>query len=334
MLLALFVALRLQPAWTWLGLGRAPPWRVPRLQARRSGAASVAWTDPGSDVDPRDTRGKTAAHRLRRADAFICCLMPGLFRRDGLWDGALVVDLGYGRSPQTTKELAHRVWSLDPTVPILGVEQHPARVADAQPASTELLSFRQGGFSLPLLAGERVRMIRAMNVLREYPEDDARPAVAQLVEQLEPGGVLVDGTCDPLGRVMVAAVHGRDVDGGFVHHGLLFACDLRSCNKLGCLDRQDFEPAIFPPRLPKHLIHRNKPGQPIHAFFEYWTRAALIWSPLSKFGSRQHFVAAAHALAEHVEGIELRRRWLRRGWLFWRAAPYVHYGPELPWSHL
>jgi hypothetical protein len=151
-----------------------------------------------------------------------------------------------------------------------------------------------------------------MNVLRQYPEEAARPAIAQLVAQLEPGGVLIEGTCHPFGQVMVVGLHGRSAEGNPVHHGLLFATNFR----------QGFEPGIFPPVLPKHLIHRMVPGEAIHSFFEHWEHAAAVASSSRSFGIRQHFVASARILAERVPGIELRERWLRRGWLFWAGAPY------------
>jgi hypothetical protein len=225
--------------------------------------------------------------------------------------GAMVVDLGYGRVPLTTVELAHRLWRLDPTIPILGVERDPERVKEALESVTEHLEFRQGDFQLPLRDGEKVRLIRAMNVLRQYPEEAARPAISQLVGQLEPGGLLVEGTCHPFGQVMVVGLHGRSVDGEPIHHGVLFATNFR----------QGFEPGIFPPVLPKYLIHRMVPGEPIYDFFEHWEKAAAMSSHAKTFGTRQHFVATAHQLGKWVDGLELRERWLRRGWLFWRGAP-------------
>lgn len=271
----------------------------------------MAWR-PSDGPEGLDTRGKTAPNRLRQADAFICAWRPGLFSPRGALDGSLVVDLGYGRVPRTTLELADRLWKLDSSIGVLGVERDPERVAEAQSSASERLEFRRGDFSLPLRSGERVRMIRAMNVLRQYPEEAARPAIEQLVRQLEPGGVLVEGTCHPFGQVMVVGLHGLNEDRQPIHHGVLFATNFR----------QGWSPSIFPPVLPKHLIHRMTPGEGIYDFFQHWERAAQVASPARSFGIRQHFAATARALAERVDGVELRDRWLRRGWLFWKGAPY------------
>ena len=265
-----------------------------------------------TNTDSLATRGKTAPNRLRQVDAFVCAWRPGLFTPRGRMSGRLVVDLGYGRVPRTTIELADRLWGIDPTIPILGVERDSERVLAAYAAEQDRLQFREGGFELPLKAGERVRMIRAMNVLRQYPEAAAKPAIAQLVGQLEPGGILVEGTCHPFGQVMVVGMYGPGTQERVEHQGLLFATNFR----------QGFEPGIFQAVLPKHLIHRMVPGNSIYEFFAHWTQAAAVASPSLSFGTRQHFVATAHALAERVTGIELREKWLRRGWLFWKNAPY------------
>jgi hypothetical protein len=119
-----------------------------------------------SGPEARETRGKTAPNRLRQVDAFVCAWRPGLFTPRGPMDGALVVDLGFGRVPQTTLELAHRLWEIDPSIPVLGVERDRARVEKARLSEAPGLEFRQGDFELPLKKDERVRLIRAMNVLR------------------------------------------------------------------------------------------------------------------------------------------------------------------------
>ncbi|MBT9405097.1 hypothetical protein KBY50_25870, partial [Salmonella enterica subsp. enterica serovar Typhimurium] len=68
--------------------------------------------------------------------------------------------------------------------------------------------------------------------------------------------------------------------------------------------------SIVAERLPKALIHRNVPGERIHALLvdldREWQRAA----PLSTFGATQPFLAAVAALPAHgwpVQGG--RSRW-------------------------
>ena len=201
--------------------------------------------------------------------------------------GSVVLDLGYGRIPITTAEWFQRLRQRYPHVRVIGVERDPARVTAAEPMAQEGLCFRLGNFQLPLEPGEGVRLVRAMNVLRQYEEADAVQAHTQIIAQMEPGGLLAEGTCDPTGRTLVVSLLRR-------YQGVL----------------------------PKHLIHRVVKGHPIYDFFEAWERSATMSRGHAQFGNRQHFVAAAEDLATRVSGLVIRRPWLRNGWLLWTGAPY------------
>ena len=109
----------------------------------------------------------------------------------------LVVDLGYGATPVTAVELHARVRQVRPDAQVVGLEIDPERVAAAQPATAEGLSFRRGGFEL---AGLRPLVVRALNVLRQYEPDAAAEAWRTMTAGLQPGGLLLEGTCDELGR--------------------------------------------------------------------------------------------------------------------------------------
>ena len=259
-----------------------------------------------------ETRGKTTQQRLRRLDQFLAAYDPALLGRPG----AVAVDLGYGRVPITTIEWFRRVKGVHPDVRMIGVEREVERINAAKAMLTEELvdsglGFRLGDFQLPIETGESVVLCRAMNVLRQYEESAAVAAHSQVVAQLADGGLLAEGTSNPLGRTMVVALL-RNRGGAVVSEGLLFACSLR----------ESVEPRSFQAVLPKHLIHRVVPGQAIHSFFDAWDRAAAATRGQAEFGHRQHFVAAAEALSHRVDGVDVRRSWLRNGWLLWRQAPY------------
>ena len=138
------------------------------------------------------TRGKTAPNRLRRVDNFICQYDPGLLRLRAL-ENCFYVDLGYGAEPFTTLESAARLRRFNPHLPVLGIEIDPERVSRALPFADEQTLFRLGGFNVPLQPGETVRLIRAMNVLRQYEEAEFLSAVAQMGHSLIPGGLLLEG---------------------------------------------------------------------------------------------------------------------------------------------
>ena len=153
------------------------------------------------------TRGKTARNRLRRVDNWLMMYEPLLLRRsDGAYEKAWFVDLGYGAEPFTTLESAQRLRRVSPALNVLGVEIDPERVQTALPYADAQTQFRLGGFNLPLQAGESVKLIRAFNVLRQYDETQVNEAHATLMEQVLPGGLLIEGTSDPYGRVWVANV--------------------------------------------------------------------------------------------------------------------------------
>ena len=254
------------------------------------------------------TRGKTARQRLRRVDTFLMLYDDVLFRRcEGIFSSACFVDLGYGAEPFTTLESARRLRRLNPSLPVLGVEIDPQRVAAAMPFEDNLTRFRVGGFNLPLHPNENARAIRAFNVLRQYREEEAPEYLSLLGQQLLPGGLLIEGTSDPMGRIWTANVFRRTAQG--IHQtGLLFSTNFR----------WGFEPALFQPVLPKNFIHRMIPGEPIHSFMQAWKTAACQTMPFKAFGLRQWFSASAHALALDGYRIELRRRFLNKGFLFWQ----------------
>lgn len=252
------------------------------------------------------TRGKTAPGRLRALDALAALWDPALIARptDAWW-----VDLGYGADPGTALESAARLRRLNPRLPVLGVEIDRTRVAAALPHADERTAFRHGGFNLPLAPGERVRMIRAMNVLRQYEPAAAEEALAVLAAQLEPGGVLLEGTSDPAGRLWTANVVRRTSGGGEAREEALV---------LGA--RGAFAPDDLRAVLPKRAIHRVVPGEAIHAFLADWADAWRAEQPEAVWGVARHFAAAARRLRAAGWPVDPRRRWLRRGMLVWRVG--------------
>ena len=224
------------------------------------------------------TRGTTAPNRLRRVDRWLAAVHGDLLR--AAEEPPLVVDLGYGATPVTAVELFGRLREVRADVQVVGLEIDPERVAAAQDAEREGLSFRRGGFEL---AGLRPLVVRALNVLRQYEEEPALEAWTTLVGGLAPGGLLVEGTCDEIGRR--AAWVALDAAGP---RTLTLAAHLPT------LDR----PSALAERLPKALIHHNVPGQPVHEFLRAFDAAWASAAGLSTFGPRQRWVGAVESLAE------------------------------------
>lgn len=225
------------------------------------------------------TRGTTNPNRLRRMDRWIAVQHAGaLLRRSA--GPPVAVDLGYGAAPWTAVELRSRLCRVRPDVRVVGVEIEPERVAAAQPYAGEGLSFVRGGFEIPV--SEPPTLIRAANVLRQYEEPSVWPAWKRLCGRLAPDGLLVEGTCDEIGRrhVWVAL----DPTGP---RTVTFAA------RLGGLDR----PSDLAERLPKALIHRNVPGEPVHAFLRDFDQAWWSAAPYGALSARQRWVRAVTELA-------------------------------------
>ena len=193
----------------------------------------------------------------------------------------LVIDLGYGATPVTAVEFAARLSKVRADVRVLGLEIDAERVAAALPAAEPpRLTFERGGFEF---AGHRPVLVRAANVLRQYDEAAAFEAWTTMRAGLAPGGVLVEGTCDEIGRrccwVLLDASGPRT---------LTLAC------KVEAIER----PSDLAERLPKALIHHNVAGQPIHAFLQDMDAAWNSAAPLGTFGARQRWIATCSSVAE------------------------------------
>jgi len=238
--------------------------KQPRLAAGRARALGMP------------TRGTTNPNRLRRMDNWIATQLAGPLRRA---DQPLVIDLGYGASPVTAIELLARLRRCRPDVEVLGLEIDPERVAAAVPASRPGLSFALGGFEL---AGRRPVIVRAANVLRQYPPTAVAGAWQQICDRLAPGGVLVEGTCDELGRRASWVL--LEADGPV---SLTLSCRLTELRR----------PSDVADRLVKALISRNVAGEPIHRLLRAMDAAWNLHAPLAPFGPRQRWQAMAATLA-------------------------------------
>lgn len=246
------------------------------------------------------TRGTTGTNRLRRVDRWIA-RHPALRRAAD----PLVVDLGFGASAVTALELYARLARARPDVEVVGLEIDPGRVARARLQLAEVaagatsfsadsrVTFSLGGFEVP--TPREPAVIRAMNVLRQYDETEVRDAWRRMSARLAPGGLLVEGTCDELGRICAWVSIGTDAAPRTLTISL----------RLAGLEH----PSIAAERLPKALIHRNVPGERVHALLvaleDEWERAA----GLSAFGPVQRWEGALTALRSAGWPVQERSRW-------------------------
>ncbi|MBA9003253.1 class I SAM-dependent methyltransferase [Thermomonospora cellulosilytica] len=242
---------------------------------------------PGRPARPMGevTRGTTAPNRLRRVDLWIAATQTRALRSG---PRPLAVDLGYGASPVTTVELYNRLRVASPRLEVVGIEIEPERVAAGlsflervRPTGQyEGLSFRRGGFELPV--DRPPALIRAFNVLRQYDEPAAWRAWDTLCARLAPEGVLVEGTCSETGRRAVWVTLGPEGP-----RTITFAAHLPTLPR----------PSDLAERLPKTLIHRNVPGEPVHTLLADFDRCWAVAAPQSVFGPRARWIEAVRLLA-------------------------------------
>ncbi len=224
------------------------------------------------------TRGTTNPNRLRRIDRYIAAL-PILRSTTA----PVVVDLGFGASPITAIELLQRLSQVNPETHVVGIEIDRERVERGLAVATANLHFTHGGFETPLphSIGAKADVIRAFNVLRQYSDAEVADAWAMMLSRLNPNGVLVEGTCDEIGRLASWITLG--VDGPKT-----FTISLRL---------QELEaPSKVAERLPKALIHHNLPGEKIHDFLSALDMAWQTNAGLSTFSPSQRWLATCQQL--------------------------------------
>lgn len=248
------------------------------------------------------TRGTTNTNRLRRVDRWIAEL-PILHKSAD----PLIVDLGFGASAVTCFELHQRLSQKREDLEVIGLEISTERVQKAQEqlqkwqeknhtgSKKNPLSFAVGGFEIPLPEGRKAAIIRAFNVLRQYDESDVLAAWKNMIKKLQPHGMLIEGTCDELGRVC---------------SWLTLNGDGPQTLTLSLSVNQLEHPSVVAERLPKILIHRNVSGEKIHSLLtaldEAWQRNAA----LSPYGARQRWLSSVQSLREtwHIQGSAARWR--------------------------
>lgn len=229
------------------------------------------------------TRGTTHPNRLRRVDRWLVGPAAGPLRR-ACGPSPVVVDLGFGAAAVTTLELSERLRRVRPDVEVVGIEIDPERVRAAAVPARPGVTFVQGGFELPVPGGRCPVVVRAFNVLRQYPEADVGPAWQRVLSGMAPGGLFVDGTCDEIGRR--ACWVALTPENGPV--------SLTLSVRLAGLGR----PSDVAERLPKVVIHRNTPGEPVHAFLAALDGAWLRAAGRGVFGVRQRWLATVAAVRD------------------------------------
>lgn len=186
---------------------------------------------------------RTRPGRLRALDAWLLHHEPQLSR------GPLV-DFGFGATADTTLE-----WARATGAHVIGIDRHPVEPVEG-------LDLRVGGFEqCEALSG--IAIVRALNVLRGYRKEEVLPARARLGAPLREGGLLIDGSSDTEGHVLVAWLL-RKQGGALRPEALLCHTDFT----------RGFSPWLFRDWLPRELRRDVREGTGLHALFTGWEARA------------------------------------------------------------
>ncbi len=254
----------------------------------------------------RNLPGRSSPGRIHLLDRYLALAEPKLLgRSDGLWAGAACADIGLGERADTTAEWAAWLRARWAGLEVLGIDSAGWRIdlARAQCGGPGL-RYVQGSFAPP--TPEPLRLVRAINLLRGYPAEESPAAWLAMGRDLLPGGLLVEGSTDQPGAVLVAHLLRRTPQ-GLTHEGLLFGTDLS----------RGFAPAMFRGPLPSQLRGGNALGLQARAFLYRWTQA---WEPTRDRrtpGARMTASALALALAD--EAADASPDLLNQGLLVWRS---------------
>ena len=164
---------------------------------------------------------------------------------------------------------------------VCGIEIEPERVRAATALERPGLSFQVGGFELPVPG--RPVLVRAFNVLRQYEEADV------------PGS---GGWCRTGWRRRGCSSTAPATRSAAGPPGWRWTpasrCRLSFSVRFGSFEM----PSDVAERLPKALIHRNVPGEPVHAFLQAMDKAWLEAAPLASFGNRQRWLGMCRSLRD------------------------------------
>ncbi|WP_372366745.1 hypothetical protein [Candidatus Uabimicrobium sp. HlEnr_7] len=252
-----------------------------------------------------ETRGKTTRNRLRRVDNFVLIYAKNLLQKQFSGGCNVFVDLGYGEYPFTTVESAMRFHIVNDKLFVVGVEIDKKRVANASTFKNKRIDFRHGGFNLPIEKDkEQVSVLRAFNVLRQYKKEQFKEAYSAMLPYITSGGLVIEGTSDPLGRIWVANIF-RKISGCLRQEAIVFSTNFHC----------EFHPETFQTVLPKNYIECMVKGEKIYDFFVAWKSAYHQSLYLKNWGQRQLFKKTVTLLTRSGHPINPCKKYVSRGYL-------------------
>jgi hypothetical protein len=228
---------------------------------------------------------------LARIDRLLPLVLPELSRGPGT-----VLDLGLGALPWTTLEFQAYLADWNPLLALIAADLDDHRLASAAHAPGPPLKLLRCGFDIPVNA----RLIRAVNLLRQYPMAQVKDAHARMGRALVLGGVLLEGTTDKSGGRFGFHLL-RRTPPGLIREALVLGTDFS----------RGFAPLAMRDYLPRDLRHRVVPKEPLYGFFQDWT---VHWGKTRTRDPSESFDRSLEALVQCHPGVCR----LAPGVLLWR----------------
>lgn len=222
-------------------------------------------------------RARTRAGRLAALDRWLAHEQAALQA-----SGATLVDFGFGESPVTTEEWARSA----PQCRVVGVDYRESR--------SELVTLKRGGVELCAQLAPTA-IVRAMNVVRSYREDEVAALHEALGAGVVEGGLVIEGSTDTDGAVLCAWLL-RKAGGRLVKESLLTWTDFS----------RGFSPWLFRDWLPRELRRNVKPGTAIYQALTRWAARCTGETPRARYLAS--LSGEVHATPWEVEGGYARLR--------------------------
>jgi hypothetical protein len=255
----------------------------------------------------RSMRARTRAGRLACLDTWLLRREPALI--SGTDVPPLFVDVGFGERPVTTLETADALRSLHPALRVIGFELDESRARQAQQEyASEHVSFVRGGFHEVAVCEPKAGIVRVMNVLRSYSPEQVGAIHATLAEGLRDGGLLIEGTSDAAGHVLVAWLIRREA-GVASKEALLLHTDFV----------RGFCPWLLRDFLPRDIRRGVHPGTPIHVLLSEWHAAWSVVRAQGVKSPRELFLRSLVSLATQRADVDPCID-LEPGFALWRVA--------------
>ena len=192
-----------------------------------------------------------------------------------------IVDLGYGEKPYSTIELLDAVEDWDMVPAIVGIESSEHRHAQASALQHPKIQFLLGGAEAIVACSPPARLIRAINVLRQYPPDQTAAVRRSWLTFCAPGALITEGTTDRDGNVLGMWLLSRDRPETLI---------------LGTRCTHGFAPAQLFAALPNDIRWQHTRPAWVATLFEAWTDNWRQTS--SRLEPRERFEQSVHALHE------------------------------------